>query len=146
MAKTIYETIKQWLKEQYDSDLLDFAREFDNYEEFTWAYKMNIDEYIWEEASSVCGDTEAIVGLVNWARKVSNVEWLDFEGRPYDEDEVLTDIKKYYIDELVGKVLDGIDYSGVPDIYDSIDTDELYELLQKCPEWVEQYGDEDDES
>jgi hypothetical protein len=29
------------------------------------------------------------------------------------------------------------------DVYDSIDTDELYELLKKCPEWVEEYGDED---
>ena len=142
MAETIRETVEQWIKEQDDSDLLDFAREFDNIDELTWAYKVPTDEVLFMRVESVNGDVDALWDIVRWAKTLGDTEYLDFEWEPYDEDEVLGDIKKYHLDELADKVVDGIDYLGVPDIYDSIDTDELYELLKKCPEWVEKYGDE----
>ena len=144
MAETIRETVEQWIKEQDDSDLLDFAREFDNIYELTWAYKVPTDEVLFMRVESANGDVDALWNIVTWAKTLGDTEYLGSEWEPYDEDEVLGDIKKYYLDELADKVVDGIDYlTGMPDIYDSIDTDELYELLKKCPEWVEEYGDED---
>ena len=143
MAETIRETVEQWVKEQDDRDLLDFAREFDNTEEFEWAYKIPTGEYLWREVESVNYDADSIMSLILWARKLGDAEYLDLEGRPYDEDEVLADIKRYHLSELTDMIVDCIDYRGEPEVYINIDTDELYELLKKCPEWVEKYGDED---
>lgn len=146
MAETIRETIEEWLKKQYDSDLLEFAQErFDYSDHLSWSYHRPIEDYLCESLGVVWAcDFSAACDLIKEALSSKEGDQVGYDGDPWDEDEVLKDIKTYYIDELVDEVENGIDWNGVPDVYVSIDTDPLYELLKECPEWVEEY-DEDEE-
>jgi len=146
MAETIRETIEEWLKKQYDSDLLEFAQEqFDYNDHLSWSYHKPVENYLFERLETFWGcsieDAQGILEEALDAKRGTEIGW---EGDEWDEDEVLKDIKRYYLDELVDEIEDGM-YNGTPDVYRSLDTDELVDMLAKCPEWDDEYGDRDED-
>jgi len=145
--KTIYETIEEWLKEQYDSDLMEFAKsELCRKDTPDWLWHIETDEYFFMRAECCLGHDEhdtfsKVCSIIKDALAMSNeVKYLDANGDEWDEDEVRKSIKEDHLDELVDKVMYDMGTYGIPEDYADLDTGELLTMLVECPEWVDEYG------
>lgn len=143
----MYDAIKKFLDEQADSDLLALGVEMNrNHDrDCTWAWRMELSEEMYMRAeSAMCAHTvQAIIDAMEWAQDVKGCDYLDEDGDPVTEEDMLVRAR-YNLDEMSDVIYNGI-YDGIPETYMAIDTDELLERLKETDEWQEEYGDEEDE-
>lgn len=143
----IYDVTVKYLDSLTNSDLYDLGRELNQAHDrnCTWAWRMEVSEEMWMRAeSALCAHTpDAILRAMEWAQSVKGFDWLDEDGDPVTEDELL-ERARYNIGEMADIII-GDSWEGVPDTYMVIDSDELLAEWQKTTEWQEEYGDYDGE-
>ena len=141
---TIFEAAKKYLESLYDNDLLELGEELNRAHDrdCTWAVRYEVSDFMYMKAeSALCnGGVRSVLEAMEWAQEVKGYEWLDYDGDPVTEKDML-EMARDSIDELAVLVTDSLDYEGKPDVYMSIDDEELLMWLMKSPEWHEEYDE-----
>lgn len=144
----IYEATQKYLDSLADDDLLALGVELNRAHDrdCTWAFRYEVSEEMYMRAESAMYERsiDAILDAMKWAQDVKGFDYLDEDGDPVTDDDMLERARDN-IDEMADIITNNISvYDGTPDVYMAIDSDELLAEWQKTSEWQEEYGEEEE--